>query len=82
VPGSDDFDNGVPTLRGKFVNTVRGSGFPEINLDDLAIEFFHSGDRGCLVWRSSEAGPTSGPCAGCASSSLVIAETRENKQIK
>jgi hypothetical protein len=49
VPGSDDFEDGVPTLRGKFVNTVRGSGFPEIGLDDLAIEFFHSGDRGRLV---------------------------------
>ncbi|XP_016464162.1 uncharacterized protein LOC107787152 [Nicotiana tabacum] len=26
--------------RGKFVNTTRGSGVPEISLDDLAIEFF------------------------------------------
>lgn len=31
--------------RGKFVNTVRGSGFPEISLDDLAIEFFSSKDN-------------------------------------
>jgi hypothetical protein len=74
VPGSDDFDDGVPTMRGKFVNTVRGSGFPEISLDDLAIEFFHSGDRGRLVWRSSEAGPASCPCACCASSSLLRRE--------
>ncbi|GMY15055.1 NKAP family protein CG6066 [Fagus crenata] len=48
---SDAFDfndNGVvPTPRGKFVNKTRGSGFPEISLDDLAIEFFDSsGDRG------------------------------------
>lgn len=29
------------------MNTVRGSGFPEISLDDLAIEFFDSSaDRG------------------------------------
>ncbi|KAK1436731.1 hypothetical protein QVD17_02513 [Tagetes erecta] len=32
----------VPTPRRKFVNTVRGSVFPEISLDDLAIEFFHN----------------------------------------
>jgi len=74
VPRSDDFDDCVLTLRGKFMNTVRGSGFPEISLDDLAIEFFHSGDRGRLVWRSSEAGPARGPCAGCVSSSLLRRE--------
>lgn len=32
--------------RGKFVNTVRGSGVPEISLDDLAIELFSSSDFG------------------------------------
>uniref|UniRef100_A0A7C9DFU4 Uncharacterized protein n=1 Tax=Opuntia streptacantha TaxID=393608 RepID=A0A7C9DFU4_OPUST len=32
--------------RGKFVNTVRGSGLPEISLDDLAIELFSSSDFG------------------------------------
>ncbi|XP_073145397.1 uncharacterized protein [Henckelia pumila] len=32
--------------RGKFVNTVRGSvAFPEISLDDLALEFFGSSSR-------------------------------------
>ncbi|KAE9604280.1 hypothetical protein Lalb_Chr11g0069691 [Lupinus albus] len=36
----------APENKGKFVNTVRGSGFPEISLDDLAIEFFDSADRG------------------------------------
>ncbi|XP_076901233.1 uncharacterized protein LOC143555597 [Bidens hawaiensis] len=30
----------APTPRRKFVNTVRGSDFPDISLDDLAIEFF------------------------------------------
>lgn len=30
----------VAAPRGRFVNTVRGSGFPEISLDDLAIEIF------------------------------------------
>lgn len=46
---SDDAfaDDASGTLRGAFVNNVRGSGFPETNLDDLAIEFFcSSGDRG------------------------------------
>lgn len=71
VPGSDDFDDGVPAPRGKFVNTVRGSGFPEISLDDLAIEFFHSGDRGRSGSRSSEAGPASGPGASSSSSSSL-----------
>lgn len=32
--------------RGKFVNTIRGSGVPEISLDDLAIELFSSSDFG------------------------------------
>ncbi|CAN4087945.1 unnamed protein product [Withania somnifera] len=45
--------------RGKFVNTTRGSGVPEISLDDLAIEFFsqeedrESSDRGRLGRRAS-----------------------------
>ncbi|KAF8083533.1 hypothetical protein N665_0767s0008 [Sinapis alba] len=32
----------TPMRKGKFVNTVRGSGFGEISLDDLAVEFFES----------------------------------------
>ncbi|CAK9143464.1 unnamed protein product [Ilex paraguariensis] len=36
---SADFGDG-PVPRGRFVNTSRGSGFPEISLDDLAFEFF------------------------------------------
>lgn len=56
----------VPAPRGKFVNTTRGSGFPEISLDDLAIEFFplktslgdeRESDRGRLSRRSSEVSP-------------------------
>ncbi|XP_073001315.1 uncharacterized protein [Typha latifolia] len=38
APESDEF----PTPRGKFVNKVRGSGSPEISLDDLADEFFRA----------------------------------------
>ncbi|KAK6920567.1 hypothetical protein RJ641_014245 [Dillenia turbinata] len=40
---SVDFEE-TPVRRGRFVNTVRGSGFPEISLDDLAMEFFPSKD--------------------------------------
>ncbi|XP_027942270.1 uncharacterized protein LOC114195998 isoform X2 [Vigna unguiculata] len=45
---SRDDDGGADrrTPKGRFVNTVRGSVFPEISLDDLAIEFFESGNRG------------------------------------
>ncbi|KAM6594584.1 hypothetical protein CsatA_002287 [Cannabis sativa] len=59
TPASDDFDE-TPAPRGKFVNTVRGSGFPEISLDDLAVEFFDSGDRGRSASRKSEVTPVSG----------------------
>ncbi|XP_057437868.1 uncharacterized protein LOC130730012 [Lotus japonicus] len=51
--------------KGSFVNTVRGSGFPEISLDDLAIEFFESADRGRFSSRSSESEAT--PAGGTAS---------------
>lgn len=58
-PAVDDFvDVSAPT--GRFVNTVRGSGFPEISLDDLAVEFFGSGDRGRSASRNSQASPASG----------------------
>lgn len=47
------FDESTP--RGKFVNKVRGSGFPEISLDDLAIEFFDSSaDRGRSASRNDD----------------------------
>ncbi|CAL0319867.1 unnamed protein product [Lupinus luteus] len=51
-----------PDNKGSFVNTVRGSEFPEISLDDLAIDFFDSGNRGRSGSRSFEtkASPASG----------------------
>ncbi|XP_021638631.2 uncharacterized protein LOC110634050 isoform X2 [Hevea brasiliensis] len=45
-PPGDDFSDDAPAPRGRFVNTVRGSGFPDITLDDLAVQFFGSSDRG------------------------------------
>ncbi|KAM1339929.1 hypothetical protein ACFX2H_038390 [Malus domestica] len=57
-PAGDDYDETPVPSRGRFVNTVRGSGFPEISLDDLAVELFNpSADRGRSVVRSSEATP-------------------------
>ncbi|GFS39804.1 hypothetical protein Acr_00g0065010 [Actinidia rufa] len=63
TPDSGD----TPAPRGRFVNTVRGSGFPEISLDDLAIEFFslkdssddRESDRGRSSRRCSEMSPPS-----------------------
>ncbi|XP_028766159.1 uncharacterized protein LOC114724059 [Neltuma alba] len=48
-----------PAPRGRFVKTDTGSGFPEISLDDLAIAFFESGDRGRSTSRRNEASPAS-----------------------
>ncbi|XP_045803472.1 uncharacterized protein LOC123897019 [Trifolium pratense] len=62
---SGDTDTDLPAPRGKFVNTVRGCGFPEISLDDLAIEFFESANRGRLDSRSSESEST--PAGGTSS---------------
>ncbi|GAB2240887.1 hypothetical protein Droror1_Dr00021405 [Drosera rotundifolia] len=36
----------TPGRKGKFVNTVRGTEFPEISLDDLAIELFSLSELG------------------------------------
>ncbi|XP_008239424.1 PREDICTED: uncharacterized protein LOC103338024 isoform X2 [Prunus mume] len=59
TPAVENLDDN-PAPKGRFVNTVRGSGFPEISLDDLAIELFDaSGDRGRSIARGSEATPTS-----------------------
>lgn len=55
-PVDKGFNDGS-ARRGRFVNTSRGSGFPEISLDDLAVEFFGSGDRG----RSSESSGATNP---------------------
>ncbi|KAK7858088.1 hypothetical protein CFP56_014538 [Quercus suber] len=72
--GSDTFDDVVvPAPRGKFVNTTRGSGFPEISLDDLAIEFFDSsGDRG----RSSAKRISDDVTGGLKSSSSAASQRR------
>ncbi|XP_071733370.1 uncharacterized protein [Rutidosis leptorrhynchoides] len=47
LPVEIEGESGVvlPTPRRKFVNTVRGSDFTEISLDDLAIEFFSGKDN-------------------------------------
>ncbi|XP_054806796.1 uncharacterized protein LOC129309304 [Prosopis cineraria] len=55
----NDLDE-FPVPRGRFVNTVRGSGFPEISLDDLAIEFFESANRGRVASRHYEPSPANG----------------------
>ncbi|XP_048444033.1 uncharacterized protein LOC103950050 isoform X2 [Pyrus x bretschneideri] len=58
TPAADDYDDNPVPSRGRFVNTVRGSGFPEISLDDLAVELFDSSaDRSRSVARSTEATP-------------------------
>lgn len=60
---ANDLDE-FPAPRGKFVNTVRGSGFPEISLDDLAVEFFESANRGRMASsRHSEPSPAGGAAA-------------------
>ena len=72
--GNDSFDDVVVSApRGKFVNTTRGSGFPEISLDDLAIEFFDSsGDRG----RSSAKGISDDVTKDLKSSSSAASQRR------
>ncbi|XP_052625497.1 uncharacterized protein LOC111881415 isoform X2 [Lactuca sativa] len=57
-----EIDSGVlPTPRRKFVNTVRGSDFPEISLDDLAIEFFSGKDNSSEVDDESGSSRSSRP---------------------
>ncbi|CAK7336642.1 unnamed protein product [Dovyalis caffra] len=52
---SDDFSYDAPApSRGRFVNMERGSGVPDISLDDLAIQLFGSGDRGRSGFRSGD----------------------------
>ncbi|KAE8670337.1 DELLA protein GAI1-like [Hibiscus syriacus] len=65
LPGSGDDDaTPVPKSRGRFVNTVRGAGFPEISLDDLSIELFDSSLRGCYASRIDDVTPRSGKGGG------------------
>ncbi|KAI3773564.1 hypothetical protein L1987_48094 [Smallanthus sonchifolius] len=57
-----EFEPGVvPTPRRKFVNTVRGSDFSEISLDDLAIEFFSGKDNSSEVDDESVSSRSSRP---------------------
>ncbi|XVF11586.1 hypothetical protein REPUB_Repub08aG0039800 [Reevesia pubescens] len=63
LPGAtvdDDEHTPAPRSRGRFVNTVRGSGFPEISLDDLAIELFDSSLRGRSASRNADVSPRNG----------------------
>ncbi|KVH98135.1 hypothetical protein Ccrd_023632 [Cynara cardunculus var. scolymus] len=61
-PIREEIEPGVlPTPRRKFVNTVRGSGFPEISLDDLAIEFFSGKENSSEVEDESGSSRNSGP---------------------
>lgn len=61
-PIPEEIEPGVlPTPRRKFVNTVRGSGFPEISLDDLAIEFFSGKENSSEVEDESGSSRNSGP---------------------
>ncbi|KAE8658316.1 DELLA protein GAI1-like [Hibiscus syriacus] len=65
LPGSgDDEATPVPKSRGRFVNTVRGAGFPEISLDDLAIELFDSSLRGRSASRIDDVTPHNGKGGG------------------
>ncbi|XP_039161221.1 uncharacterized protein LOC120289895 [Eucalyptus grandis] len=57
-PFAEDAAPAAP--RGRFVNTLRGSGLPEISLDDLAVEFFSSGDRGRSSSRNTDVSPKKG----------------------
>ncbi|KAL2340180.1 hypothetical protein Fmac_008120 [Flemingia macrophylla] len=66
--GEDDDDVDRRTPRGHFVNTVRGFGFPEISLDDLAIEFFESANRGRFGSGTSESEASAGADADAAGS--------------
>ncbi|KFK26678.1 hypothetical protein AALP_AA8G278700 [Arabis alpina] len=56
----------TPMRKGKFVNTVRGSGFPEISLDDLAAEFFDSfsGESGISSGERGRSGNSEGERRG------------------
>ncbi|KAG8476962.1 hypothetical protein CXB51_030082 [Gossypium anomalum] len=50
----------APKTRGRTVNTARGSGLPEISLDDLAIELFDSSLRGRSASWNANVSPRNG----------------------
>ncbi|KAK8687667.1 hypothetical protein V6N13_086469 [Hibiscus sabdariffa] len=64
LPGPVDDEDGeitpAPKSRGMFVNTVRGSGFPEVILDDIAIELFDSSFRRRSVSWNDDVSPRNG----------------------
>ncbi|KAE8717444.1 DELLA protein GAI1-like [Hibiscus syriacus] len=67
LPGvGDDDDEPTPAPRNKFkfVTTVRGTDFPEISLDDLAIELFDSSLRGRSNSRINDVTPHNGKGGG------------------
>ncbi|CAN0891997.1 hypothetical protein LINGRAHAP2_LOCUS17294 [Linum grandiflorum] len=55
TPQSDDFSDDGVAPRGRFVNTLRGSGFPEVTLDDLDVPFLGSGERSLAPSRNDDA---------------------------
>ncbi|KAJ0795081.1 hypothetical protein HanPI659440_Chr04g0146421 [Helianthus annuus] len=72
----------VPTPRRKFVNTVRGSDFPEISLDDLAIEFFSGNDNGSeLDIESVSSGSRSSRCVGVKSDISPALSQRRSRSV-
>lgn len=54
IPPDDFSDDSTAPSRGKFVNMDRGSGVPDISLDDLAIQLLSLGDRGRSGFRSGD----------------------------
>ncbi|XP_058195039.1 uncharacterized protein LOC131311562 [Rhododendron vialii] len=74
-PDSDPGETPASTeSKGKFVNKVRGSGFGDISLDDLAIEFFSLKDE-----RESERGRSSSR-RGAGVGSRVAAPTESSER--
>ncbi|XP_010555535.1 PREDICTED: uncharacterized protein LOC104825006 isoform X2 [Tarenaya hassleriana] len=73
-----DRDVGITTARkGKFVNTVRGSGSPEISLDDLAVEFFDSLSADSSGISSTEKGrPGSRKFSGRSDGDTTVSQRR------
>ncbi|KAG6747160.1 hypothetical protein POTOM_049541 [Populus tomentosa] len=54
IPPDDFSDDSTAPSRGRFVNMDRGSGVPDISLDDLAIQLLSLGDRGRSSFRSGD----------------------------
>ncbi|XP_034926128.1 uncharacterized protein [Populus alba] len=54
IPPDEFSDDSTAPSRGRFVNMDRGSGVPDISLDDLAIQLLSLGDRGRSGFRSGD----------------------------